>query len=77
MTTPRETENRTRRAMALVDMLRRVEALAELDGITVTPVEDMTDDQWAKLARAVWPEQPYVPSSSTRAMVIELMGGKQ
>ncbi len=69
MTTEREQQARTRKAMALVETIKHA-------GIPAAKLPDFNDGHWNMLARATFPnDKKYVPSATTRAMVIELMRG--
>jgi len=70
VTTTRETENRTKRALPLVETLRRL-------SVTPEQARKMDYHQWELAAKATWgPNEKYVPGENTRAMVEVMLEAK-
>lgn len=71
MTSARESEHRTKRALALAETLRRL-------SITPERARQMQHHQWELAAKATWgPLETYVPSEATQAMVVVLLEEKR
>jgi hypothetical protein len=69
MTSTRETESRTRRAVALAEKYKQLK-------LRPGAIADFSPHEWELLTQATFPNDKYHPSENTRAMVAELLKGE-